>query len=157
VASQSPLGRIRTESLKMEEASQKDLHRAIELPDETTARSEDKEEVPTPIENTDDDCSSLFEIQSPGALEGVCDSIWWHSNTWQHLDEGRKNWLSNRQSFKPATANYLMGSLNPDLCKFCRVFFDDVRKISSTSFTLHLLFNSRLISFNPLQFANKVS
>jgi hypothetical protein len=154
----SPLGRIRTDSLKMEEVSQNDLHRAIELPNEATLKSEDKEEVPTPIENTDDDCSSLFEFQGPGVLEGVGDRLWWHSNTWQHLDERRKDWLSNHQSFKLVTTNNLMSSLNPDLCKFCRIFFDDVRKRSSTSFTIRWLFiNLQLVSFHPLQFSITVS
>jgi hypothetical protein len=157
VARLSPLSRIRTDILKMEEVSQNDLHRAIELPDETTARSEDKEEVPTPIENTDDDCSSLFESRSPGVLEGVCDRLWWHSISWHDLDERRKDWLSNHQSFKPATTNDLMSSLNPGLCKFCRIFFDDVRKDLPHSSPFIGYFNLLLIFFLPFQFAIKVS
>jgi hypothetical protein len=131
-ARQSPLGRLRADSHEIEEVSQRDIHPAIKSLDETTSRSEDKEEVLTPIKNTDEDCSWLFESQSPGVLEGVCDHLWWHSNSWHDLDERRKDWLSNHQSFKPATTNDLMSGLNPDLCKFCRIFFDDVRKRSST-------------------------
>jgi hypothetical protein len=149
VARLSPLGRLRADSHEIDEGSQRDIHRSIELTDEPPPRSQDKEEVLTPIKNTDDDCSSLFDSQSPDVLEGGCDRLWWHSNTWQHLEERRKDWLSNRQSFKPATANDLMSSLNPHLCKFCRVFFDDVWKVSSTTFTLHWLFTYLICSPFP--------
>ena len=127
-ARQSPLSRLRADSHEIDEGSQRDIHPAIELLDEMSPRREDKEEVLTPIKNTDEDYNWLFESQSPGVLEGVFDRLWWHSNSWHDLDERRKDWLSNHQSFKPATANDLMSSLNPDLCKFCRIFFDDVRK-----------------------------
>jgi len=156
----SPLGRLRADSHEIEEESQTDIHRAIDLPDEPPPRSRDKEEVLTPMKNTDDDCSSLFDSQSPDVLEGVCDRLWWHSNTWQHLEEQREDWLSNQQSFKPATANDLMSSLNPHLCKFCRIFFDYVWKVIFynvyTSLVINL-FNLQLISICPLQFANEVS
>jgi hypothetical protein len=156
-ARQSPLGRLRAASHEIEEVSQRDIHPAIKSLDEMTSRSEDKEEVLTPINNTDEDCSWLFESQSPGVLEGACDHLWWHSNSWHGLDERRKDWLSNQQSFKPATTNDLMTSLNPDLCKSCRIFFDDVRKRSFTSFTLIGYFNLQLIFFHPFQFAIRVS
>jgi hypothetical protein len=156
-ARQSPLGRLRADSHGIEEVSQRDIHPAIELLDEMTPRSEDKEEVLTPINDTDEDCSWLFESQSPGVLEGVCNRLWWHSISWHDLDERRKDWLSNHESFKPATTNDLMSSLNPDLCKFCRIFFDDVRKDLPHSLPFICYFNSQLIFFHPFQFAIKVS
>jgi hypothetical protein len=157
VARLSPLGRLRADSHDIEEGSQRGIHPAIELLDEMTPRSEDKEEVLTPINNIDEDCSWLFESQSSGVLEGVGDRLWWHSNSWHDLDERRKDWLSNHQSFNPATTKDLMSSLNPDLCKFCRIFFDDVRKRSFTSFPLHWLFYLQLIFFHLFQFAIRVS
>jgi hypothetical protein len=150
----SPLGWLRAESHEIEEGSQRDIHSATELLDEMAPISEDTEEVLPPIQNTDEDCSWLFESQSPDVLEGVCGRLWWHSNSWHDLDERRKDWLSNHQSFKPATTNDRMSTLNPDLCKFCRIFFDDVSKIYSTLFILRWLFYLQLIFFHPFQLSN---